>query len=409
MLIGSGKRDKPSEKTIFKLASLGINSNRDSWAYNSSQQKLALNMRKMIATYNSELENGKPLSEATTDSKMIKWSSSLTAKYERGIRGSFSEDWITTGLYQPFYLQRFYGEPMFVHRYGKLRRIFPDSECENLVIQVSGVGATTEFSALMSDLMPNLHTVDSGQCFPLYWYDEAQPASDLFTDSNNQNNGFIRNDAITDEGLASFQIAYPGEKISKEDLFYYVYGLLHSPDYRERFENNIAKEQPRIPAVRSFDDFVAFCDAGRALGDLHVNFESVDPYMVTFKEGAHDLISKVRADPVSFFRVRKMKFGSMGREKDKTTVIYNANITMRNIPLEAYDYVVNGKPALEWVMERQVVKQDKTSGIVNDANDFANETIGDPRYPMDLFLRVITVSLETMKIVRNLPKLDIDS
>jgi len=102
-----------------------------------------------------------------------------------------------------------------------------------------------------------------------------------------------------------------------------------------------------------------------------------------------------------------MKFGGRGKEKDKTTVIYNDNITIQNIPLEAYDYVVNGKPALEWVMERQVVKQDKASGIVNDANDYANETIGDPRYPLDLFRRVITVSLETMKIVNSLPKLEI--
>ena len=153
---------------------------------------------------------------------------------------------------------------------------------------------------------------------------------------------------------------------------------------------------------------MAFRDAGRALGDLHVNFESVDPYMVTFKEGAHDLISKARTEPVSFFRVRKMKFGSMGKGKDKTTVIYNANITMQNIPLEAYGYVVNGKPALEWVMERQVVTQDKASGIVNDDNDYANEIVGDPRYPMELFQRVITVSLETMEIVRGLPNLDID-
>lgn len=189
----------------------------------------------------------------------------------------------------------------------------------------------------------------------------------------------------------------------------FAYGLLHSPEYREPFKNNLAKQLPRIPAVKSFDDFAAFRDAGRALGDLHVNFETVEPYMVTFKEGDHRLIPEAQEDPKIFYRVKKMKFGGKGKEKDKTTVIYNENITMQNIPLKAYDYVVNGKPALEWVMERQVVKTDKASGIVNDANDYANETIGDPRYPMLLFQRVITVSLETIKIVKGLPKLEIES
>ena len=179
---------------------------------------------------------------------------------------------------------------------------------------------------------------------------------------------------------------------------------MHSPDYRERFKNNLAKQLPRIPAVKTFADFAAFRDAGRALGDLHVNFETVAPSMVTFKEGDHRLIPEAEANPKKFYRVKKMKFGGKGKEKDRTTVIYNDHITMQNVPLEAYDYVVNGKPALDWVMERQVVKTDRASGIVNDANDYANGTIGNPRYPLELFQRVITVSLETMKIVRSLPR-----
>lgn len=160
--------------------------------------------------------------------------------------------------------------------------------------------------------------------------------------------------------------------------------------------------------MKTFADFAAFRDAGRALGHLHVNFESVEPYMVTFKEGDHRLIPEAQADPVKFYRVKKMKLGGKGKTKDRTTVIYNDRITMQNIPLEAWDYVVNGKPALDWVMERQVVKTDPASGITNDANDYANETVGDPRYPLDLFRRVITVSIETMKIVDGLPELEID-
>ena len=159
--------------------------------------------------------------------------------------------------------------------------------------------------------------------------------------------------------------------------------------------------------MKSFADFAAFRDAGRALGHLHVNFESVEPYMVTFKEGDHRLIPEAQADPVKFYRVKKMKLGGKGKTKDRTTVIYNDRITMQNIPLAAWDYVVNGKPALDWVMERQVVKTDPASGITNDPNDYANETVGNPRYPLELFQRVITVSLETMKIVNGLPELEI--
>ena len=239
-------------------------------------------------------------------------------------------------------------------------------------------------------------------------YKKSQPVTDLFAAPDDLRNGFSRHDAISDEGLAYFLTGLPGQKISKEDLFYYIYGLLHSPDYRKRFRNNLAKALPRIPAVRSFDDFADFRNAGRALGDLHVNFESVAPYMVSFEEGDHDLIIEARSDPKAFYRVEKMKFGGTGKDKDKTTVLYNPRITMTNIPLRAYDYMVNGRSALDWIIERQCVKTDKASGIINDANDYANESVGDSRYPMELFQRVITVSLKTLDIIDKLPKLDID-
>lgn len=214
-----------------------------------------------------------------------------------------------------------------------------------------------------------------------------------------------RRESITDAGLAHFQSAYPGKIISKRDLFYYIYGLLHSEDYRARFADNLAKELPRIPRVKSAADFWAFSGAGRALAGLHVNYEQVEPYPVIFTRG--DTSLAMPPDPESFYRVEQMKFAGKRPKLDKTSVVYNANITMTGIPLEAYDYVVNGKPALDWVMERQCVKIDKASGIVNDANRYAIETVGDPAYPLLLFQRMITVSLETMKIVRGLPALDI--
>lgn len=215
----------------------------------------------------------------------------------------------------------------------------------------------------------------------------------------------VRRDGITDEGLAHFQAAYPEEAITKKDLFYYTYGLLHSEDYRNRFADNLSKQLPRIPRVKIASDFWAFSNAGRALAGWHVNYEEVEPYPVAFTRGATFLIPA--ADPVSFYRVEQMKFGGKRPNLDKSTVIYNSNITITGIPLEAYEYVVNGKSALEWVMERQCVKTDKASGIVNDANRYAIETIGDPAYPLRLFQQVIRVSLETMKVVKALPPLEI--
>ncbi len=212
---------------------------------------------------------------------------------------------------------------------------------------------------------------------------------------------WVRVSASVNEGLAHFQSAYPEETISKEDLFYYVYGLLHSEDYRERYADNLGKELPRIPRVKSAADFRHFSQAGRDLADLHLHYETVAMYPgATIDIGAKPLTD---AD----YRVEKMKYGKQGELKDLTTLHYNAKITVTGIPLEAYDYVVNGKLALDWVVERQCVKTDKDSGIVNDANDWAIDTMDNPRYPLELFLRVITVSLETMKIVRTLPKLDI--
>ncbi len=266
----------------------------------------------------------------------------------------------------------------------------------------------------MSDKLPDVQFQGNGQHFPRYLYDgEAEPYTDdpqggLFAaaPAAPKGNGAGRRDAITDEGLAHFQAAYPGEVITKDDLFHYVYGLLHSEDYRTRFADNLSKQLPRIPTVKKSEDFRHFVEAGRKLGDLHCDFEAAQPFPVTIAEG--DLRLAHIPDPERFYRVEKMKFGGKRPNADKTTVVYNSHITMTAIPLEAYDYVVNGKPALEWVMERQCVKTDKASGIVNDANRYAIETVGDPAYPLILFQRVITVSLETMKIVRGLPKLEID-
>ena len=288
-------------------------------------------------------------------------------------------------------------------------RIFPDTALKNIVICVSGNGSNL-FSICAVNSLPDVQYQFNGQCFPLHLYDdpsETKPAkqaqASLFDASAQKPQARTRRDAITDEGLQYFQSAYPGETISKEDLFYYIYGLLHSEQYREWYADNLAKELPRIPRVKLAADFWAFSKAGRELATLHIGYERVEPYPATVSiAGGKTLDDCTPQD----FRVEKMRYGKNGKEKDLTTLHYNSKITVTGIPPEAYEYVVNGKPALDWVVERQCVKTDKDSGIVNDANDWAIETMHNPRYPLELFLRVITVSLETLKIVNALPKLE---
>ncbi|ATG34594.1 putative helicase [Phaeobacter piscinae] len=404
-----GDKSKDVSEKLFKRYSRGLLTSRDAWSYNSSEERLLASVERSIGFFNSlSVKNVDSDSADANDPKMISWSRDLRRRFEKGELLTLQKESVKPAIYRPFSPQKLYSDDCLVETTGASRVTFPNRDSENLLINIKGNWRGDGFLALMTSRIMTDQSDGGCQSFPLYLYEESQPEDGLFAATGDQAGGLTRRNAITDEGVAHFQAAYPGEEISKEDLFYYIYGLLHSPDYRERFKNNLAKQLPRIPAVKTYADFAAFRDAGRALGDLHVNFETVTPYMVTFKEGDHRLIPEAEANPKKFYRVKKMKFGGKGKDKDRTAVIYNENITMQNIPLEAYDYVVNGKPALEWVMERQVVKQDKASGIINDANDYANETIGDPKYPLELFQRVITVSLETMKIVSALPALDID-
>ncbi|SHK54718.1 Predicted helicase [Shimia gijangensis] len=407
--IAIGDKQKKSSLTVFKNFSLGIATNRDAWAVNSSRGEVGLNMERMIDFYSAELARFKESPEQevektiSLDPKNISWSFHLKKRMKSLKNANFSSTQVKPILYRPFVKQWIYYDKLFNEYVYQTPKLFADGDAENLGISISGIGSRSGFTALMIDRLISGDMVEKGQCFPLKLYDPASADDGLFATGDT---GYTERDGISDAGLEHFQDAYAGEQISKEDLFYYIYGLLHSPDYRERFKNNLSKELPRIPAVKTVADFWAFSKAGRALGDLHVNYEIVEPYPVVIAEG--DLRLAHIPDPEAYYRVEKMKYGGKGKNKDKTIVHYNPRITITGIPLEAYDYVVNGKPALDWVVERQCVKTDKASGIVNDANRYAIETVGDPVYPLVLFQRVITVSLETMKIVNGLPKLDID-
>ena len=406
------KKDK-SSAVIFENYSSGVKTNRDAWCYNLSKQNLEKNISSMVEFYNQQVrhflarkedeDNLKANDFIDLDAKKISWSGDLIAQLERGNKALFDDKNIRFSLYRPYHKQYLYFDRMLNNSIYQIPLIFSKSTLENKVIAITGLGTPKEFSVIITDVIPDVQLQANGQCFPLYLYEKEE-----------DNENYQRHDAITDEALTHFKAAYPNEDFDKKDMFYYIYGLLHSEEYREKYADNLSKQLPRIPCVKSVVDFWAFSKAGRELAELHLNYETVPMYQnVLFKGGIKLLGDQITGGVGEDFYVEKMKFGKKIDEEtgkkvdDKTTVIYNSQFTLTNIPEEAYDYVVNGKPALEWVMERQSVKTDKASGIVNDANDWAIETMNNPRYPMELFLRVVTVSLETMRIVRALPKLDI--
>lgn len=392
------------EPTLFALHTRGVQTTRDAWCFNFSKNALWQNVSRASIAYNDYADRRVP---GGTDPVEFSWCDKTRRAAELGKRYEPAKDRVFQSDFRPFTKSWLFTDGFLNWSAYRTGQLYPQPETQNLAIGVPSRGFRGQFSVIMCSLMPGLYfaSMDCSEFFPRHVY--APIGDDLLStaDARDESNGLIRKDGITDEGIAHFQTAYPGEPITKDDLFYYTYGLLHSPDYRDRYADNLSKELPRIPAVKGIESFRAFVEAGRKLGDLHVGYESVEPYPISIVQG--DLRLANIDDPEAFYRVEQMKFAGKRPKLDKTTVIYNANITMTGIPLDAYEYVVNGKPALEWVMERQSVKTDKASSIVNDANRYAIETVGDPAYPLLLFQRVITVSLETMKIVRSLPALDI--
>lgn len=411
-----GDKDDDKGLRLFTTYSQGVLTARDAWAYNFSATKLGENMSRMIAFYNQQRAVYEKAMKRVTgempavedvinaDSKKISWTRNLKGDVRRLKAHQFEKTCIVTGLYRPFAKQRLYFNRRFNEMVYQMPKLFPDPRLGNLVIAVSGIGASKGFSGLIVDTPSNYHGLDTGQCFPLYYYEP--PADDLLSEANGTD--WARRDAITDAALAAFRKTYAtsrridgkaGADIGKEDLFYYVYGILHSPEYKKRFESDLKKQLPRMPYAR---DFWAFSSAGRELAHWHLNYETVDPYPLT-QGGELDL-----GDP-ALYRVQKMAFARNRVDgkltDDRTTIVYNNRIRLSGIPPETYDYIVNGKPALEWVMERYQVTTDKDSGITNDPNDWAAEH-DDPEYILKLVKRVVRVSVETARIVGSLPALN---
>lgn len=414
-----GDKETAGETALFANYSSGVKTNRDAWVYRFSRAELVTSLKLMISFYNQETqryageikgiakdERPDPEKFVQKDPLQIGWSRSLVQQLEHSKELKFDDNRLTQALYRPFTKEWFYFDRRLNEMIYQMHRLFPTPTATNRAIVVKQRWSGQGHFALMVDRIMDVQSDGGSQCFPLYLYQDESPNASgrsqrsLFGKTEIASTSEpARTDAITDSGLAQFATAYPGHNISKEDLFYYVYGLLHSSEYRALYADNLAKELPRIPCVRTADSFWGFSKAGRRLADLHVGYETTEMYPLTIEE--HDVTTD------KDYRVEKMRYAKKGRDKDLTTIHYNSKVTLRGIPLEAYEYVINGKSALDWAVERQRTSTDPATGITNDANSWAVETLKNPRYSLELLQRLITVSLETVRIVKELPELQL--
>ena len=364
---------------IFKTYSRGVATCRDAWAYNYNGDTLIENMSKMIETYNAQVFKWERRGNRNTDvdnfvvydDKEISWSRDLKAKLKRGTTAEYVKHKVRTAVYRPFTKSNLYFDRVLNDVVYVFPSIFPTpkTERENKVICVSGYGRK-EFAILMGQCIPDVNFYgDPQQCFPFYTYDE---------------DGANRRENITDWALTAFRTHYRDDTITKWDIFHYNYALLHHPIYREKYEANLKRDLPHIPFAK---DFWGFAKAGARLAEIHVNYESQPEYALNFIQNPDAQLN---------WRVEKMKFS-----KDKTSLIYNEFLTLSGIPEKAFDYRLGTRSALAWVVDQYRVKTDKRSGIVNDPNRVSD----DPQYIVKLIGQVITVSLETVDIVENLPLL----
>ena len=374
------KESKSSKETnveaIFKLFSLGVSTNRESLVYSFDKEALEERVKQFGDDYNTEvsryIQKGKPNDiDKFVNYTLFKWSRNLKRHLKTGDIFNFIESNIRTSLYRPFTKQWLYFSDIIVDEPGTNRRLFPNVlvETDNLSICVKGIGMDKPFHVLMVPVIPDLQFTPNGQCFPLFIYSE---------------DGTNRQENITNWALIQFRTHYNDDGISKLDIFYYVYGILHHPSYREKYAANLKRELPRIPLAPAFWDFA---NAGAKLAELHVNYEKVPEYKLKLMESKEEALD---------WRVEKMKLSA-----DKTQIKYNNFLTLAGIPPEVFEYRLGNRSALDWIIDQYQVSTDKRSGITNDPN-----RADDLQYIVQLIGQVITVSLETMKIVKSLPSLE---
>ena len=395
--ISLGDKKDASTKTIFDVYSAGVQTNRDTWCYNFFCDAVAFNMKRTIDFYNEQVEQYQSLSIKPSienfvdnDTKKIKWTGELKDNVAKLEKLNFTEKSIVKSIYRPYCKQWLYFQKLWNKRTYQMPKIFPNQNLENLVICVTGIGVTKDFNALIVNTLPDVQLQANGQCFPLYTYEKQSELGSLFATATTEQ--YTKKENIPDSILKEYQQKYQDKTITKSDIFYYIYGVLHSPEYKQRFASDLKKMLPRIPFTA---DFWTFSQAGRELAYYHLNYETIEPYEL--EEFKKDLYLDDKD-----YQVEKMVFGKNKNGIDKTIIIYNSKLTLSQIPLEAYEYKVCDKSALEWIMERYKVTKDKDSGIINDPNHWSE----NPRYIVDLVKRIVRVSLETVRIVKSLPALN---
>lgn len=426
-LLAAAPGDGPS---VFGLATNGLKTNRDAWNYNSSRSRLDANVERMIEFYNSQVaafETSHPNLAGTLkqkaevvkqlvdlDPKKFSWDRANFSDIAAGRRYGPEDRLVLRSTYRPFFSRWVEAGRRLNNTVYQIPRVFPDAAADNLVIGCAGRGGSAPFTPFASNLTPDLVAVGAGnamQFFPRYVYtvDSATDAAPgLFDEQDSGGAVGGRRHNVTDEALATFRELDPA--IDKDEIFFYVYGVMHSAEYREVFAADLKKSLPRLPIVDSTEDFWDFCTAGRELAHLHTEYEEVEPWPGLSVEVAPGTDLE---DPATY-RVSKMRHPKIvnsddpkaRKVDDRSRIIFNEHITISGIPEGAYGYELGSRSAIGWVMESWQLKTDKDSGIPNDPNDWASEH-GEPRYVLDLVGRVISVAMRTLDIVEALPGLDL--
>lgn len=392
---------------VFRDASLGVTTKRDAWVYSFSRETLNDNIDKFIDSFNAESSRGvRTFAELTSDRSRIEWTLTLKKLALAGVQLKKSGDF-RPSLYRPFTKQWLYYDELLNDKTSKTRVFYPDSGSKNRGLLVLKNNQRASFAVIATDLLPDNYTFEGAtQYFPRFTY-EPDPQRDESQTSGVPGDevvdGYRRIDNISDNAHARFQQAF-GPLVTKDQIFAYVYAVLHSEQYREQFASLLKKKAPRIPLAKDLQDFRAFAEAGQRLMDLHIGYESVKPYPLQVQT-----TTALGMDAWELYAVgdKRMKFSTEDGVEDKTTLVYNSYVTLSDIPKEAYRYQLGWRSALEWVVNSYYIETDEDSGIVNDPNAWSRK-VGNPRYILDLIGRVIAVSLKTMRIIDQLPHLPLD-
>ena len=406
-----GDKNKNNKIKIFNKHSAGIKSNRDIWCYNFSKKKLENNMNKMINFYNNQLKdfsvkfkNKKTSLElinkfVNNDKSKISWSQDLKNKFLSRKEGNFKEGEIRSSMYRPFQEQFLYFSRHFNNSVHLMPGIFPEKDSNNYILCITGVGGNIDFSCFISNKIPDYHLQNNGQYFPLYFYDENFSKDkyqvDLFKNDNSSK--YKKIDNISDEVTKIFKTKYPKivNKINSQNIFYYVYGILSSKEYLNRFNNNLRRSLPKIPFAK---DFISFMEAGKELAKINLNYELIKLFPLK--------IEKPNKLDIENFKIKKMTYGKKNKEIDKSIININDKIKISEIPDEVKDYIISGKSALDWILDMyQFYEDTKDSKLINDPNDLIIEN-NDPEYIIKLIQRIVTISVDSMKIKNSLPKID---